>query len=352
MSSNSVFINYRRSASSYLAQLVWRELTDAGIDAFYDISSLDAGQFDQIILNQIAARPYFMPILSPGTLERCKDPGDWVLREMQEALRLKRVIVPLVTEEFSFADFDKYLPADLASELKRYNAMPVPPRFFKYAIMEVRERFLKPIDIPIAPTPKTDAPIIAQKQAAAAAQPEVTASQLSAQEYYERGLQKQKTGDYDGAIDDYSEAIRLNHLHIEAFNNRAAMFIHKDELDNAIVDLTQAIALNPLNGMFYHNRSIAHQLRRKLDDAIADSTLSIALDPQDADYYKRRGGLHRDKGDLAAAIDDYTMAIRLNPEDHIALLERGIIYQDIGDIENAHADFRRADVIFGSDPLA
>ncbi|KAB2855471.1 MAG: TIR domain-containing protein, partial [Anaerolineae bacterium] len=98
LSSNSVFINYRRSVSAYLAQLVWRELTDAGIDAFYDIESIHAGQFDQIILNQIAARPYFMPILSPGTLERCQDPGDWVLREMQEALRLKRVIVPLVTE--------------------------------------------------------------------------------------------------------------------------------------------------------------------------------------------------------------------------------------------------------------
>src|SRR5258705_767462 len=121
--SNSVFISYRRDASKFLALAVYQDLLSNGIDTFYDIESIDAGKFDTAILNQIAARPYFVPILTPGTLERCANAGDWVLREYEEALRLERVILPLDTPEFSFADIDKFLPADLAREFKRYNAI-------------------------------------------------------------------------------------------------------------------------------------------------------------------------------------------------------------------------------------
>ena len=45
---------------------LYQHLTERGVDAFYDIESIRAGQFDTIILNQIAARPYFMLVLTPG----------------------------------------------------------------------------------------------------------------------------------------------------------------------------------------------------------------------------------------------------------------------------------------------
>ncbi len=82
---NSVFISYRREASAFVAQAVFQDLQANGIDAFYDIESINSGQFDTIILNQIAARPYFLPILTSGTLDRCVEPDDWVLREIEHA---------------------------------------------------------------------------------------------------------------------------------------------------------------------------------------------------------------------------------------------------------------------------
>src|SRR5215475_9952390 len=106
--SNSVFISYRREASAFVAQAVFQDLQANGIDAFYDIESIHIGHFDTIILNQIAARPYFLPILTPGTLERCADNGDWVLREIAHAVKLKREIVPLRTPEFQFTDVERF----------------------------------------------------------------------------------------------------------------------------------------------------------------------------------------------------------------------------------------------------
>ena len=66
---NSVFISYRRSISGFVARAVFQDLRANGIDAFMDVESIDAGQFDTIILNQIAARPYFVStITSPAPL--------------------------------------------------------------------------------------------------------------------------------------------------------------------------------------------------------------------------------------------------------------------------------------------
>src|SRR5512135_3446982 len=101
---NSVFISYRRNISAFIARAVFQDLRSNGIDAFMDVESIDSGQFDTVILNQIAARPYFLVILTPGTLDRCAEPGDWLLREMEHALELKRVIIPLVSPNFDFGD--------------------------------------------------------------------------------------------------------------------------------------------------------------------------------------------------------------------------------------------------------
>ncbi len=177
--SNSAFISYRRSTSAFIALAVYQDFHANGIDVFYDIESIESGQFDTIILNQIAARPYFLPILTPKTLERCVEPGDWLLREIEQALRCKRMVVPLYTPDFEFHNIDTFLPNHIAPEFKRYNAVVIPQRYFRWAMQDVRERFLKPVDIPTTPTPKRDIQIVARKLAKAATAPIVTEEQIA-----------------------------------------------------------------------------------------------------------------------------------------------------------------------------
>src|SRR5579859_1212899 len=131
---NSVFISYRRDASAYLARAIFQDLRDHDIDTFMDVESIDQGQFDTIILNQIAARPYFLLLLTPGTMERCKEPKDWLRREIGEALRLGRKIVLINTPQFQFGDLGAYLERDVAAELGRFNAVDVPHSYFEAAM--------------------------------------------------------------------------------------------------------------------------------------------------------------------------------------------------------------------------
>ncbi|MEP7288333.1 MAG: tetratricopeptide repeat protein [Chloroflexota bacterium] len=339
---NDVFINYRRTASAYVALAIYQELRAHSIDSFYDIEGIDSGQFGNIILSQIAARPYFMPILTPGTLERCKEPGDWVLREMEHAMQLGRVFVPVHTPEFNFKDIDTYLPPVLATHLKSYNMMEIPQRFFKYAIQDVRERFLKPITLQTTAPSTADAAIVAQKQDALAAKPLVTEKQLTAQEYFVRGLSKKENEDWDGAIADYTEAIRLDPRNAETYARRAGARYGKGDLDGTISDCTEAIRLDPHNANAYHNCALAREAKGDLDGTISDCTEAIRLNPQNAYSYDCRGDARKAKGDLDGAIADYTEAIRLDPQYAIAYNDRGDAREAKGDLDGAIADYTEA----------
>src|SRR5215469_8549694 len=50
---------------------------------------------------------------------------------------------------------------------------------------------------------------------------------------------------YDRAIDDYNEAIRLDPKYAIGFNNRGLAYQRKGQIDRAIEDYDEAIRLNP-----------------------------------------------------------------------------------------------------------
>jgi hypothetical protein len=148
--SNSVFISYRRDLGFAWAQLVWDDLSSHDIDAFLDLESLqEAGAFDDKILHQIAARPYFVPVLLPGSLERCVEPDDWLLREIEYAVSIDRAVVPLVVGDFDFEEADRCLPEHIAHVLRSSNGVGFVPEYYHEGMRRLRDERLKPIDRPV-----------------------------------------------------------------------------------------------------------------------------------------------------------------------------------------------------------
>jgi formylglycine-generating enzyme required for sulfatase activity len=152
---SGIFISYRRSASKHLARLIFEKLRARDYDVFLDVTTIDSGEFDRIILNQIAARPHFLLILSSGSLERCVNEGDWLRREIEEAFRLKRNIVPIFDEGFNIEQERQYLPEPIRSALPRLNAPPYSHYYFDAFIDTICNRFLKQpaYEIVVTPTP-------------------------------------------------------------------------------------------------------------------------------------------------------------------------------------------------------
>ncbi len=253
--SNDVFISYRRSVSGLLALAVYQELHNWGISAFYDIESIDSGQFDTIILNQIAARPYFLLILTAGTLERCIEPRDWLRWEIEYALTLQRVIIPLFTTEFNPQDIDDYLPSSIGAELKRYNGVEISVRFFRYAIQDLRSRFLKPIPLHVVPVPLEDEEAVQRRLEQISAEVPVTDRVLNAYNCFERALARSHD-DLESIVADYTEAITLNPLYAAAFNNRGNAYFQSGDIVNAMADYAEAVRLDPRYAALYYTQGI------------------------------------------------------------------------------------------------
>lgn len=138
----SVFISYRRSVSRHLARSIALDLRAHGYDVFFDVDTVDSGEFDRIVLQQIAQRRHFVLVLSRGALGRCADEGDWLRREIETALHLKRNIVPVFEANFSFSAEAKHLPESIR-DLPRFNGIPIYHFYFDAAMETLRNRFLK-----------------------------------------------------------------------------------------------------------------------------------------------------------------------------------------------------------------
>ena len=101
-----------------------------------------------------------------------------------------------------------------------------------------------------------------------------------AKQAFDSGVSAFQKGDYDRAIADYTEAIRLDPKHAKAYNNRALAYDAKGDFDKAIADLTEAIKADPNYAQAHRNRGVVYGEKGDRDKMIADFTEAIRLDPE------------------------------------------------------------------------
>jgi tetratricopeptide (TPR) repeat protein len=89
--------------------------------------------------------------------------------------------------------------------------------------------------------------------------------------YFRRAQLYFSNGDYDRAIADFSEFIRLSPNSVAAFNERGLSYAKKGDYDQAIADYTEAIRLDPVWSVLPHsNRGSAYEKKGELNKALAD----------------------------------------------------------------------------------
>jgi len=335
----SVFISYRRTNFPW-ALAIWQHLTQHGYDVFIDYDGIGSGDFESVILENIAARAHFIIVLTPSALERCGEPADLMRREIEAALDSKRNVVSLMLEGFSFSTpaIANQLTGKLAP-IKRYNALSVPNEYFHDAMARLCGKFL---NVPLAavihpPSAIAKQAATAQNAAAEAAAP-VQEQELTAQQYAERGF---VSSDPDEQIRFYSEAVRLAPNFPVAYYNRAFAHQANGDLDAMFADWNEAIRLDPNLAEAYVNRASERNAKGDLDGALSDYSEAIRLEPNNSPPYNHRAIAHEAKGDVDGAQSDYSEAIRLRPDYSEAYYNRGGLRRAKGDVDGAIADYRK-----------
>ncbi|MBR8827442.1 MAG: SUMF1/EgtB/PvdO family nonheme iron enzyme [Gomphosphaeria aponina SAG 52.96 = DSM 107014] len=149
-------------------------------------------------------------------------------------------------------------------------------------------------------------------------------------------------GDYETAIANYDEALKLNPNEAKIFLRRGIARYYQGDHQGAIKDYTEAIAINFKDPYAYYNRGMAKSEIGDQLGAIADYTKAIEINAKDAYTYYGRGKVLAEIGDDQGAIADYTEAINLNPHDAYAYYQRGKVRSQMGDKRGAIADYSEA----------
>ncbi|MBO0758765.1 MAG: tetratricopeptide repeat protein, partial [Bradyrhizobiaceae bacterium] len=134
-----------------------------------------------------------------------------------------------------------------------------------------------------------------------------------AKAYYNRGIVDRAKGDLDKAIASFSDAIRLDAKYILPLNNRGLVYDEKGDYDRAIADFTEAIQLDPKYVFALNNRGLAYAVKTDYDRAIADFSEAIQLDPKYVNAFYNRSRAYKSKADADHASADYQQVLQLNP---------------------------------------
>ena len=122
---------------------------------------------------------------------------------------------------------------------------------------------------------------------------------------------------------------------------RAYHAIEKKEFELAIRDCSEAIRLCPKYAEAYNKRAIAHGRKKDYDLAIEDFSKAIRLNSKEPDYYCSRGTCYARKKELDDALADFAVALRLAPEDPETLFLRACAYWENQHWKEAVADLTK-----------
>ena len=132
--------------------------------------------------------------------------------------------------------------------------------------------------------------------------------------YYEQGVENYKSGDYQGAIKDFSKAIEIYPQNFNAYYNRGLMkLILKDYL-GAISDFSKVIDNNDGDEYTYYNRGISFKSLKDYAAAIKDFSKVIEINPRDGEAFFERAGSKYFAGDMKGSCKDAMSAASLGNE--------------------------------------
>ena len=161
--------------------------------------------------------------------------------------------------------------------------------------------------------------------------------------YSNRANQRERMGDYEKAIADHNEAIRIDPAYAAGFMHRGNAYARHGDFDRALADHSEAIRLAPKDADSYYNRGYTFSHKGDHERAVADYTAGIELDAGKSRLWGQRCWSRMVAGkQLQEALADCNKASSLSPTIPQILAYRGFVYLKLGQFDKALADYDAA----------
>ena len=161
--------------------------------------------------------------------------------------------------------------------------------------------------------------------------------------YLYRGIFKSLTGNFNGAIDDYNQAIKLDERNLLAYFMRANTRVKMIE---AIETISTPSELNTVQQSYKQTFEDDNKELKKfndaLDDILTDYSVVLYMNPDFSFGYFNRGNIYCKNERYLSALDEYNRAVQIDPDFAEAYYNRGLVRILLNDVNGGAKDLSRA----------
>lgn len=133
------------------------------------------------------------------------------------------------------------------------------------------------------------------------------------------------------AVDYFTQMIRREPAEPEWYNRRAVVRQINGDFDAALADISDAIRLASQSPSYYNTRGNVYAAKGDFNRALADYNAALRLDPNSAAAWANAGAARYQQGDFQKALQDYDRAIRIEPNDALLHSRRAWILATAAD---------------------
>ena len=174
----------------------------------------------------------------------------------------------------------------------------------------------------------------------------VTSARSEDPEYCYTGLEAHESGNYELAINSYTRCIDLGDLTVSnlaaAYFNRANGYYDIGDFDQAILDYDDVIRLDLSAADAYTNRGLAYIKIDNHRQAIREFDMAISADPGFFPAYHNRCLALALMGRSKEALLDCNYSLRLIPNNPLSLDSRALAYWQLDEHDKARQDLEHA----------
>ncbi|MGD1843591.1 MAG: tetratricopeptide repeat protein, partial [Thermonemataceae bacterium] len=142
------------------------------------------------------------------------------------------------------------------------------------------------------------------------------------EDYLRSGKAQLQKENYEEAIQDFNEVIRLKNNDEEAYYHRGKAYKALKQYDKATQDFSSVLTIQPKSAKSHAQLAHIAQLKKEYNEALNHYNQAIALQPDERTFYVSRSYLYQITEQYAKALEDCQKALRLYPSDHQALYRK------------------------------
>jgi tetratricopeptide (TPR) repeat protein len=137
------------------------------------------------------------------------------------------------------------------------------------------------------------------------------------------GAEASKNQEWDKAVDMLRKATALDHKYATnlaaVYQQRAYAAATNQQFQDAINDYGEAIKISPEDARIYEQRAAVEMKLNDMDKAVADYSEAIKLKPNEVRYYGYRSYIYEVKGDISNSMADADKVLKLDPKNQEAI---------------------------------